>query len=307
VPQAQTEGQSKNGIRITLYKSVISDRAMPKRKDFLLWGASSFLYIDLFQSLSEISQFEDGNIDLDDLNEFPLTENRYIYLYKDHTANLFPEYELDWIFHHLPDQPLIVITLVKADLKQISSKIEEIANVSLFQFDIYKTLGQEIGVIVFRCNSYSPVMDCIVQLNAISKNTYSIAGIENSNKTRGKSNHLIELKGAFGEAPEICASINYLLKEGNVSRNRVENAVRKIASLKKRAVQDLGISERDLEIQVYYEIGRFDVEVRIEGHIEHVLELLLNPHYGLSNYKSEFYRKHVFESQTTWKTVASIK
>lgn len=296
-----------NGIRITLYKSVMTDRAMPKRRDFLLWGASSFLYIDLFQSLSGVSQFEDRNIDLEELSESPLTENRYIYLYKDQDVDASSGHKPDWIFQHLPDNPLIVITLVKADLKQILSKIEEIADASLFKFDIYKTLGQEIGVIAFRCKSYSPVLNCIVQLNEISKNTYSIAGIENRTRARRKSNSPLRVKRALEEPHEMCASVNYLLKEGNASQNRVENAVRKIISLRKKAIQNLGIGERELDIQVYYEIGRFDIEVRIEGHIEYILELLLNSDYGLSNYKSAFYRKHVFESQTTWKIIASTK
>lgn len=104
----------------------------------------------------------------------------------------------------------------------------------------------------------------------------------------------------------MCVSINYLLKEGNTSNNRVENAVFNIFSLRKKAQKVLGIGEDDITIRVYYEIGRFDIEVRIEGNIEHILELLLNPKYGLSNYKSDFYRKYVFESQTTWKTTVSM-
>jgi hypothetical protein len=101
----------------------------------------------------------------------------------------------------------------------------------------------------------------------------------------------------------MCASINYLLREGDASGNRVDSAVHDITELKKKAIQNLRINENDLKIQEYYEIGRFDIEVRVEGNIEHILELLLNPKYGLSNYKSAFYKKHVFESRTTWKSI----
>ncbi|MBI5932716.1 MAG: hypothetical protein HY867_03325 [Chloroflexi bacterium] len=149
----------KEGIRITLYKSVVPDNAMPRRRDFLVWGASSFLFVDPFQSLTRLSQLEILDSDSEGLDNIPLTENRYIYLYKDQDTNLFPEKTLDWIFQDFHDAPLLVITLVKADLQQIIAKFNSDNDTRLFYFDVYRTLGQDTGVIVFRSWTYSPVLN----------------------------------------------------------------------------------------------------------------------------------------------------
>lgn len=88
----------RQGILITLYKSVVPMSEISKRKDFLLWGSSRFLYTEMFDSFSRFSingnQFNSKN-----LNATPSTEDRYLYIYKDNITNLFPDKKLDWIFN----------------------------------------------------------------------------------------------------------------------------------------------------------------------------------------------------------------
>lgn len=298
------------GIRITLYKSVLGGRITPRRRDFLLWGSSDFLYIDVFNSLSEFSIPSDKDINVDGLDRSPLTENRHLYIYKDQNINFFPNQELDWIFKNHPENPLIILTLIKANVDQAYVKVKEIANTTPFAFDIFKTLGQSTGVIVFRCKSYSSAINCIVQLNVLSESTYSIAGIqipEKKLRTKDKILFPILLKNGNPsvESSKSYVSIHYLIKDKYKSQNRVHVVIRNLVVLKQNMLKDLGLDEQDLKFNIYFEVGRFDIEVNIEGEIAYILELLLNSKYGLINMKSKFYQKHVFESHTTWKSLAT--
>jgi hypothetical protein len=91
-----------------------------------------------------------------------------------------------------------------------------------------------------------------------------------------------------------------VLKEGN--GNRVQNVITEIEKLRQQVIHDFVLSEQALNISIYYEIGRFDIEVQIEAQTAYILELFLNPTYGLVNISSQFYKDYVFESRTTWKT-----
>jgi hypothetical protein len=296
------------GLRLRLYKSVIPGRERRPHWDFFLWGASNFLYIDTFNSLSQFARAEDDERNVNEPGVDQVIENRYLYIYKDPDVDLLPHNQINWIFQSDLERPLLVITLLKADLSPVISRVKDVASKVSLHYDFFKTLGQGTGVVVTRCKTYSQAISCLVELNGLNENTYSIAGVENPfAQQQPRATHsflfskLLQTDDIAIAEPQAVA-INYMLKEGNTSGNRVHEVVNRIKQLRRKIVDDFHLSETDLKVWTYYEIGRFDIEVRIEGHIVHLLELLVNPDYGLATIESKFYKDNIFESRTTWKT-----
>ncbi len=298
------------GILITLYKSVIPVSEIPKRKDFLLWGASKFLYTEIFDSLSHLA-ISGSQFDSKDLNATPSTENRYLYIYKDNTTNLFPDKKLDWIFGSNPDFPLIVITILKnEDLNFVSIKTSEKASSQTLFFDLFKTTGHGSGVLIFRSKTYDDVLGLLVELNEHNESTYSIAGIQNllkDTKLRQKLSLPIfskirNTKSSPTRSYEAFVSLSYMLRDGTSLSNRVVSTLTRIRLLRDEVVSRFNLPSSELLIIPFYEIGHYDIEITIQGNIIYLLELLLNPLYGLANIESNFYKDCVFETRIAWKT-----
>jgi hypothetical protein len=290
-------------VRVTLYKSVIAEAENVKKKDFVLWGPSDYLYVDVFSSLADLALIEDSEINNDNLSVLPLTEDRHLYLYKDKEANLFPKKALSWIFSFQRDYPLITITLLKAgNPKDVSALLAGQSYSGNYIFDVFKTIGKGSSVLVFRSNTYEPVLHSIVELNQLCENTYSIPGVQNdpsltifdSSKSEPSTSRVAEELASV--------TVEFMLKDNDGSRSRITGVIHSLNRLYQNARVDFDIPADKLRLWSYLVIGRYDIEVRIEGHTTFILMLLLNPKYGLVNFESKFYKKNVFESRTTWKT-----
>lgn len=276
----------------------------------MVWGSLDFLSVDTFSSLATISSLR-GKKNIAEISErsHP-TKNQSLYIYKDRDTALSTEKDIRWIFEANIDFPLLVITIVKTkDIRKINVKLRDQGETTPFYFDLFKTLGHGTAVIVFRCKTYSHILDSLVQIGDICYNIYSIAAIQCPvDQKVGRISvesllfkSLLQDEFIASSAFNVNVSIQYILKDGNQRTNRIWAARNRIESLADEIVLEVPIPIGGLQIEQFFEIGHYDIEVRIQGQIAYALELLLNRRYGLSNVESKFYRDFVLESRTTWK------
>ena len=96
------------------------------------------------------------------------------------------------------------------------------------------------------------------------------------------------------------------MKDRDKKERQLIDAVKAIISTKTKFLKDFNLLEDAINVAYYYEIGKYDIELKIEGPVAYILELLLNIKYGLANVKSSFYQRFVFDSRTTWKKPIDI-
>jgi hypothetical protein len=187
---------------------------------------------------------------------------------------------------------------------KVETELHKVVPRAECEFEIYKTLGTESCVIIFRCKSYEKVLRCIVALNGFCKNTYSISGVQShpsysSNRTDngfrfGKANSLPE---------ETLVAIEYLLKNGKSKVNRTTKVAKDIIDSIDRFCTKYPTKSEKLEYELYYQLGHYDMELILRGRLGRVLDIMLNIDYGLTNVNSKFYSENIVESRTTWKTL----
>ena len=179
-----------NGYVLTFYKAINQKEEIIEDGQFFIWGGLDYLRVDEIQSLSKFHTTDEAKI-IKKLGLSPPIEKRQLYLYKDSDTQLDIEDEkerqCDWIFQRNNENPLIVIALVNSEnFKQIKARAKEKNCNNHLLFDIFKTLGHGTAVIVFRSRTYERVLNCLITLNELCQNTYSIAGVQNTFQEENK-------------------------------------------------------------------------------------------------------------------------
>lgn len=299
------------GWRLKLYRTLIPTLRVPKEWDFLLWGSANFLCIEKFNSLSQFSLIANESITKRDSNDSLTPENRYLYIYKTETVEPGFSEEVAAIFKKNHEFPLLTITLLKSDSVDIKKSLQKASYINNIRYELFQTLGHDTDVLIIRSKTYIHVLDLLVQLNTTCNNTYSISGVEEPFKQQEDNKKDLLYYSVLQPDSQVqiiydCAVVKYILKDGNKIGNRVQDVIDKLEKLWDEFLEKHSLSCSDLKKSIYYEIGRFDIELRIEGQVAYILELLINPEYGLANIQSNFYTKHIIESRTTWKSLAPM-
>lgn len=301
---------SSQGIILRFYKSINPSENIPHENSFVLWGYMDYLSHHNFSSLRDcgnkksllrMSQGEQG-----------LIEEQHLYLFKNPSLNnLRPNNKpLNWIFgqnKHNSLPPLIVITQVRnfspGDYLSWLGKNDP----QLIKTDLFQTLGHSSDVIIFRGYSYQQITNRVISLNEICESSYSIAGFTNCKEAFLK--HPAEAltkntghnQGSSNSNSIVSIKYNLLKTNGTnpilATHNKITTIFDQYNASQTRAGQSV-----NAKINVI--LGRFDIELRLEGGQHHILNLLQNPKYGFARIDSAFYYEHIIESRTIWHTPA---
>jgi len=97
-----------------------------------------------------------------------------------------------------------------------------------------------------------------------------------------------------------------ILQDGKDGTKRVEETAKLIKQFEVDINKNITDKDNHVKIKTYYELGQYDLEVRLNGPTPLILELLTTRVYGLTQFHSEFYKKHVSFSKTIWQTDYSL-
>jgi len=298
-----------HGVVLELSKHIPEHVTQQDKNSFFIWGAFDFLETHAITSLSSYksSSFEKPQA----YNNQPVADHQSLYLYKEQTTSTHDQSikKIDWIFSDsLSIQyPLLIITLVTTDdIIKMENELQKIAPKAECEFELYKTLGPESCVIVFRCKSYEQILQCIVKINSFSQNTYSISGVQaHPSYYKGKKGANLGFKftKSNGLPEETLATVNYLFRD-STKNNRVLKAVQSLRdTITRFQNNNPGGSKVNLSYELFFELGHYDLTLELRGQLGNILDILLDYDFGLTNVSSKFYDENVIESQTVWKVL----
>lgn len=296
---------------ITFDKYDSSQKQAHQQSPYVVWGPYDFLTIDRIDSLSNYQV----HMRTSKKGETVGITKRSMFIYKDDETKATSGHAIDWIFDtvHVDRYPLFVITLITANsCHEVCQFVMDEKRSPEYIYDVFKILSNETGVVIYRGKTYESIIRAIIHLNSICQNTYSISGIQIANPeilsgSRGKNQpQALVLPNHWGEINngQVLVSVDCRVRDRNQATGSLSDVVCAIQIAKENFLTDFKLTDHELNVEAYYELGNFDLNLLLRGKMAFVVEFLLNPTYGLVNFQSSFYTKYMIESRTTWKCLA---
>ena len=285
-----------DAIILTLFNTATPETKKPQ---YYVWGSFDYMHLEEIDTISEIAsrwfKFK---------NSVPTTiESRQIYLHTNPDLRISENTDPWWIFRQNDAMPLITITFVLAqEVDVLDETLEKLETQKNIEFERYETLGQGQFVIVFRSISYHHVLQAIRELNLKCTSTFSISSVDNFYNNNLEDARYDKFKKAARDF-ESRVRVKIILVNGDQQPKRVEKAVKQVEANFATFKSKHRINRpEELDVQYYYEIGQYDLELRIKGYLPNILRMLLDKDLGFTNIASEFYSKYVSHSKTIWQS-----
>lgn len=311
-PDTMGDGFIYKGLIATFYKS-FEDAIAFNECDFIVWGSLDYLKLSPIKTLSKISKdtYSGTSPSAKEL------ETRNLYIYKKLSIENSSE-DIKKIFDFNSEKSLIVISLIKViDFIEFQNQILKYSQLKTLEIDVFETLGVGDRVVVFRGKRYEDIFDPLISLNSFCKNTYSIAGVANVflKKNRFWERNKILFPNLILDEPDnrvddnSYLTVKYILKESTRKSEKLIEVVSEIEAFRRKIVDIYSDSLLTSELNVvsYIEIGQYDIELKVEGHMHIVLQFLLDPEFGIANGRAKFYQEHIQDSKVIWQVPATYK
>ena len=288
----QSQNTVNKGLVLNFYRAVGSQSKLSTESQFIIWGYMDFMKYDIMPSLSELFVVNSKNKLTNDSNGN--IETKQLILYKsvdEHTS-------FDYILQSNNEYPLLVISQgYVINSSPLHSSLEKAQKEEDFIFDVFSTFGHGSKVLIFRTKYYENVTNFIINNLNIFTDVYSISGIQTNNFHKLSKSYNKDTSTLITNV-----SIKYILKKTNDSGNPSSSTVSSIKNTYRDFINKYSLDDSDLNIEINHELGRFDIELRLCGRLNKILDILLLPEFGFANVESKFVEKHVAESFTTWQT-----
>lgn len=289
-----------HGKLLSFFRSVDPREKITRKTDCFIWGHLDYMQITDIDSFSEYyHKFHNG---YEGSKYQETVDQRQLFLYKKQIGNDRAE---ESIFGVNNKQPLIVISQIKNFTKYTKrlKNIEKTLNNSW-----YKTLSYGIDVVVIRTSNINEAMNYLLELNKCCDFSYSIVGVQYFDHEKVEIDDLIykdiaPKKNEMDHLDKTHVQLNYILSKNGRRKPSSRVVIEEIKKIHAKFLVKYGIDKNDLSIETYYQLGKYDIHIGLSGHIVYLLNLLLNPFYGLSLENSEFYKEYIFESKTTWNII----
>lgn len=298
------------GLLITLYN--VPKREVKTKNGFFVWGSLDFLQYQTIDSIGDLSSKVFRVLESDSL----MIETRNIVLYSRVSERLDPAKAIGWTLNSKGAYPLLVLSIISLDdFSALQKLLAEYLDVDGLSVELFRTLGEGDAAIIFRGIHYDYILQCLLRINAISKSTFSVAAVEKNRlpferRNLGRKQDLDKFSENFAAVTNsdypTDVRVKYILGDTEISSvdqgNRVHTAMEMIDGIYRSFISDRANRVGDLRLSKYFELGQYDIEIRLSGPMDQILDLLMEEKYGLINPKSMFYRSNVFFSKTVWQT-----